>query len=113
MSNQMNPEDQYIWSLATIIEKLADVTYNKDREAFSEVAGWIDGVPGQIMRGIASFAWMAVNFPRDVGGEAERMRDAMQLVGILAEAVDALTAIETKQGTLELIAAEKAERSRK
>lgn len=102
----MNPEDRYVWSLAPLIEKLADVAHSKDREAFSEAAGYIEGMPGQVMRGIASFAWMATNFPRDIGGETERMRDAMQLVGLLAETVDALVNIETRAAVNEMIYAE-------
>lgn len=96
MNNQMNPADRHVWALAQIVEKLADTAYRTDNKAFLDAAGCIDGLPGQIMRGIASFAWMANNFPRDIGGEAERMREAMQLIGLLAETANALIEIETR-----------------
>ncbi len=61
MSNQRNPDDRYVWALAPIIETLANSARDKDPAAFSEAATMIDSTPGQIMRGIASFAWMASN----------------------------------------------------
>lgn len=92
----MNPENRYVWGLAQSLERLAGTAYRADHAEFIDAAGCIEGVPGQILRGIASFAWMANNFPRDIGGETERMRDAMQLIGLLAETANALIEIESR-----------------